>query len=192
MLTTDDGSDDIRSLPLSLVKDVLTGMVVGFVVISSVIFLDHINILHIQSAHAFRENAIAILNDPETIANIEEAGNIKIITPDQHDKMKRDLIKFHETIKELNGYIRKRERQITELNAEIAPLRKELNDTIANITWGYHQWCGTCKWGGGVGNCDARKQYFRLEYAHSEISAKYYIIKNHPSCKNETESVSPA
>lgn len=124
-----------------------------------------------------------MLNDPETLSYLEAVG-LKFIQTDEYEMMKQEAITAHERIEKLKEKISEREGQIIEKSAELGPLKEELDKTLAESTWGYHQWCGKCKWGGS-GNCDARKQYFMDEYGHTEVSAKFNIIKKHPTCKSE-------
>ena len=142
-----------------------------------------INIFHFQSAHNFRDSAFAMLNDPETLSNLEAAG-LKFIQTEEYEIMKQEINTAQERIEKIKEEISKREQQKIGKSAELGPLKEELDKTLAESTWGYHQWCGKCPWG-GAGNCDARKQYFMDEYGHTEVSAKFNIIKKHPKCKSE-------
>ena len=59
---------------ITLLKDIVLGIILGVLTISVLIFLDHHNIVHFQSAHNFRNAAFQLMNDPETIANLEESS----------------------------------------------------------------------------------------------------------------------
>eukprot|EP00956_Cyclotella_meneghiniana_P027414 scaffold61242_cov53-Cyclotella_meneghiniana.AAC.4 len=187
LITDDEGGDVGPSVEgysvIGFLKDVLIGVVMGLVTISLMIFLDHINVIHLQSAHNFRENAFAMLNDPETIANLEEAG-VKFITMDQYQLMKEELDGADEKIEDMKEKVAAKVKEMAEIEAKLGPIKEEYEKRLAATTLPLDKWCGTCAWGGG-GNCDARKQYFIDTYGHGEVSAKVAIMKQSPKCKNE-------
>lgn len=145
--------------------------------------LADINIIHLQSAHNFRENAFAMLNDPETIANLEEAG-LKFINMDQYTLMQEELGEADKKIGEIREKTAEKAKEMADIEAKLGPIKEEYEKRLAVTTLPLDKWCGTCAWGGG-GNCDARKQYFIDTYGHGELSAKVAIMKAHPKCKNE-------
>eukprot|EP00584_Thalassiosira_punctigera_P023520 CAMPEP_0172575706 /NCGR_PEP_ID=MMETSP1067-20121228/137348_1 /TAXON_ID=265564 ORGANISM="Thalassiosira punctigera, Strain Tpunct2005C2" /NCGR_SAMPLE_ID=MMETSP1067 /ASSEMBLY_ACC=CAM_ASM_000444 /LENGTH=303 /DNA_ID=CAMNT_0013368357 /DNA_START=115 /DNA_END=1026 /DNA_ORIENTATION=- len=59
---------------ISVLRDVALGSIMGVIAISIIIFLDHRDVVHLQSAHNFRAAAFHLLNDPETLANVEKSS----------------------------------------------------------------------------------------------------------------------
>lgn len=59
---------------ITLLKDIILGVILGVLTISILIFFDHRGLVHFQSAHNFRSAAFQMLNDPETIQTLEESS----------------------------------------------------------------------------------------------------------------------
>eukprot|EP01083_Nonionella_stella_P057993 152013_1 len=75
------------------------GVVLGVLTISCLIFLDHRNILHFQSAHNFRNAAFQLLNDPETIATLEESSDMKFLNLSEYEAKVNEIDSAAEKLK---------------------------------------------------------------------------------------------
>ncbi|KAL3782941.1 hypothetical protein ACHAWO_011390 [Cyclotella atomus] len=170
--------------PITLLKDVFIGTIFGLVTISMLIFMDHLNIIHLQSAHNFRESAFAMLNDPETLANLEESTGLKFIPVSEYESIQSEINEASEKLAKIQSTIQERVKEGEEKKAELGPLKEEYEKLLANSNLGLENWNGDAKWGGG-GSCDARKQYFIDTYGHSEVTAKVAIMKQTPNCKKD-------
>ena len=146
-------------------------------------FPPDLNIIHLQSAHNFRQNAFAMLNDPETIANLEDAG-IKFIPMDSYTMMQEEIDGFDKKIESIKDKLAEKVKELADAEEKSGPLKEEYEKMVANSNLGLEKWCSTCPWGGG-GTCDARKAYFMDTYGHNEVSAKLAIMKQSPKCKGE-------
>ena len=125
-----------------------------------------------------------MVNDPETIANLEEAG-LKFMPMPEYVRMQEELEAYGtERLEEKKKTLEERTKELADKQAEIGPLKEEYEKKVANSNLGLEKWCGTCPWGGS-GTCDARKGYFIGTYGHNEVSAKVAIMKQSPKCKGE-------
>lgn len=143
-----------------------------------------LNIVHLQSAHNFRESAFAMLNDPETLATLEENAGLKFIPVAEYEAMRDEINEAEERLAKIKQTIKEREKEGEAKRAELGPLKAEYEKMVANSNLGLDKWCGDCKWNGGT-SCNARKQYFIDTYGNSEISSKVAIMKQSPHCKKE-------
>ena len=124
-----------------------------------------------------------MLNDPETHANLKEAGLI-LIPMEDYNRAKHLYAYMVKTIEGAKKDIEEGTKELAEKQAEIGPLKEEYEKMLTNSNLGLEKWCGTCLWGGG-GTCDARKEYFIGTYGHDEVSAKVAIMKQSPKCRGE-------
>ena len=124
-----------------------------------------------------------MLNDPETLANLEEAG-LKFIPMEEYESMRSEIDEAESKLAKIKETLAERVKEGEEKKAEIGPLQEKYDELVKNSNLGLEKWCPDCKWNGGT-SCDARKAYFIAQYGHSEISAKYNVMKSAPQCKKE-------
>ena len=139
------------------------------------------NIIRLDSGRTFHEYAIDMLNNPETLANLEESG-LKFMPVDEYELMMEQLDGADYQIQTLNELLAERLQYLNELQLELPPLREEHDKMIDNYTFMLDNWCGICKWSPRA-SCDARMNYFMETYNHSEVGAKINIMKASPACK---------
>lgn len=160
---------------LTIIKDVISGTILGVFFLMILIFLDYRNIVQLGSARAFRRAAFELMTDPDTVKNIEESIDIKFIPADVHKSMTEEIARNREKIKD-NAGLRQHEEDYAKKKAELDGMKKEYDewkakgDKILNLD----KWCGECK--GGWGNCGARIKYLGDTYHTPEIKAKVEIM----------------
>jgi len=78
LLINDKDAEDITTAGgiIALLKDILVGIILGCICVYVLVFLVHKNVIHMQSAHSYRNMAYEILSDPETRENIEESTGL--------------------------------------------------------------------------------------------------------------------
>ena len=183
LLISDEDQDDITTAGgiIALLKDVVFGITLGMIGVSMFIFLDHKDVIHLQSAHNYRNAAFAMVQDPETRALIEESSGLIFMS-----------IKSHETtvneIKTFPGKIKHREEKISMLGGDLEVAKKEHAaikpgyDILAlDPALGLDKFCGECSWNGGT-NCDTRLTYLMTTYNLKMIKAKLELMKSTPTC----------
>ncbi|KAL3792477.1 hypothetical protein HJC23_000949 [Cyclotella cryptica] len=169
---------------ITLLKDVTIGTVFGVLTISILIFLDHINVIHLQSAHNFRQSAFSVVNDPETLATLEESAGLKFIPVSDYNAMKSEIEAATGKVAKVKDTMAERIKETEEKKAELGPLQAEYEKLLKESTLELDKWCGECSWMGGT-SCDSRKQYFMDQYGHTEIFSKVAIMKQSPGCKKK-------
>jgi hypothetical protein len=167
---------------ITLLKDITIGTVFGVLTISFLIFLDHINVIHLQSAHNFRQSAFSVLNDPETLATLEESAGLKFIPIGDYEAMKNEIDAAAAKVAKVKDTIAERIKETEQKKAELEPLKAEYEKLLKESKLELDKWCGECSWLGGT-SCDARKQYFIDQYGNTEILSKVAIMKQSPGCK---------
>ena len=166
----------------AMVRDIIIGIVMGILTISILVFLDHHNIIHLQSAHNFRESAFALVNDPETLTIIEESSDLKFVTLTSYEAQLKE-------IKEAPAKIAILQKRLVKIDAEKLEKQKqidEIRDTHTSMTTNpileLDKFCGSCRWEGTT--CEARVAYLKGTYSIAVAVAKVGAMNN-PSCKKE-------
>lgn len=165
---------------VTLLKDIIVGVILGVLTISTLIFLDHRNIVHFQSAHNFRNAAFQLLSDPETIANIEESSDLKFMTVAEYEAKKKEIDTVAEKLKTNEEVLEKRTKEAEEKEKEIQGIREEYEKLKNDPTLGLNKYCGGCSWRGGT-TCDARAQFLINTYNTRPIQAKVNTML-HAAC----------
>ena len=166
---------------VTLLKDIILGVILGVLTISTLIFLDHRDIVHFQSAHNFRNAAFTLLNDPETIANIEESSDLKFMTMADYEAKKKEIDSVTEKMKGHGEVLAKRVAEGESKKKEVEGIREEYNKLMKDPLLGLDQYCGGCSWSGGT-TCDMRVQFLKDTYNTRPIAAKLSAM-GHPGCK---------
>lgn len=162
---------------LTIIKDVISGTILGVFFLMILIFLDYRNVVQLGSARAFRRAAFELMTDPETVKTIEESIDVKFIPLDVHTSMTEEIARNRDKVKNNNG-LKQHEEDMVKKTAELDGIKKEYEEWMAkgNKALGMDKWCGGCK--GGWGNCGARVKYLVDTYHTAEIQAKVDIMKS--------------
>mmetsp|Transcript_37264 Transcript_37264/g.80407 ORF Transcript_37264/g.80407 Transcript_37264/m.80407 type:complete len:248 (-) Transcript_37264:218-961(-) len=162
---------------LTIIKDVISGTILGVFFLMILIFLDYRNVVQLGSARAFRRAAFELMTDPETVKTIEESIDVKFIPLDVHTSMTEEIARNRDKVKNNTG-LKQHGEDMVKKTAELDGLKKEYAEWMAkgNKAFGLDKWCGGCK--GGWGNCNARVKYLVDTYHTSEIQAKVDIMKS--------------
>ena len=168
---------------ITLLKDIILGVILGVLTISTLIFLDHRNIVHFQSAHNFRNAAFQMLNDPETISNLEESSDMKFLTQMEYESKKKEIDSVAEKLKGHEAVLEKRIKEGDAKKGEVESIRAEYKSLMENPLLELSKYNGGGKWGGSS-TCDARVQFLQDTYNTRPIAAKISAM-GHPGCKKD-------
>jgi len=168
---------------ITLLKDIVIGIIFGVLTISTLILLDHRNIVHFQSAHNFRNGAFQLLNEPETIANIEESSDLKFMTVSEYESKKKEIEGVQDKLRGHQEVLDKRIKEGDEKEKEVESIREEYETLMKNPLLGLDKFCGSCKYAGST-SCDARVQFLQNNYNTRPIAAKISAM-GHESCVNQ-------
>lgn len=163
-----------------LLRDVILGIIFGLLTLSTLLFLDHRDVVHFQSAHNFRDAAFELLNDPETIANIEESSDLKFMSFDDYESKRQEIVGVEDKLRSQKELLEKRIKEGEEKDKDSDAVREEYETLMKNPLLGLDKYCGSCKWQGRT-SCDQRVKYLRDTYNIGEPVAKIGAM-NAPSC----------
>jgi len=166
---------------ITLLKDIILGVILGVLTISCLIFLDHRNIVHFQSAHNFRNAAFQLLNDPETITTLEESSDLKFIMITDYESKRKEIDGVTVKLAKHKEVLEKRTAEAAEKQKEIDEIKPTYDSLVNNPILELDKYCGGCTWGAGK-SCDGRVQFLKETYNTKPIEAKISAM-GHASCK---------
>ena len=175
--------DDISTSEgfVSLLKDIFIGITFGLLCISILIMLDHKDVIHIQSAHNYRNMAYTLLNDPETRTNVQESSGLVFMTMEDYESKVKDIEKTPAQLKELEEKKTKSNANLEVATKERDAMKPGYDKLVSDPLLGLDKYCGDCKWQGGS-TCDSRKEYLMSTYNQTELKTKLDLIKSTPQC----------
>jgi len=124
ILTSSD-EDDITQPGgiISLLKDIVVGITLGVMTISALIFLDHRNVIHFQSARNFRNSASALLNDLQIIANIEESSGLEFMTVEECESEQKETDAAEAKVTKASELVQTRIKEAKEKHKEVDSIK---------------------------------------------------------------------
>ncbi|KAL3776057.1 hypothetical protein HJC23_008212 [Cyclotella cryptica] len=155
---------------VTLLKDILIGTFFGVLTISFLIFFDHINLIHLQLAHNFRETAFSLVNDPETLATLEESAGLKFLSVPEYEMMMKEIEDSKSKAERVKVTIQERLKEAEEKQKELGPLTEEYDKLVKESSLGLDNFCADCSWQGRT-SCSARKGYLMETYGIGDIEA---------------------
>ena len=167
---------------LPFLQDIVIGLTLGVLVMSFLIFLDHRDVIHIQSAHVMRETAYDMLSNPETITEVEEATNLKFISKKVYEQNVKEIDSFASKTSQYESKGKGIEADITTAKKEYESLAPNYNDLF--LAAGLDKYCGDCIWSGGT-NCDTRVSYLKSVYNIKQVEALLGVKESAPQCFKE-------
>ena len=183
LASSDEGDGDITQ-PRGIIvvlKEIVVGLIIGAMIVFTLIFLDHRNIIHLQSAHNARNAAFQLLTDPETISNIEESADLKIINMSDYESMKKEIDTATVRIKEHEDKLSEQTKELEEKSKEIESMKDDYEKLMNDPVLGLDKFCGECTWAGKI-TCDQRVQFMKDNYNMRPVSAKMSAM-DVPTCK---------
>mmetsp|Transcript_45678 Transcript_45678/g.95861 ORF Transcript_45678/g.95861 Transcript_45678/m.95861 type:complete len:236 (+) Transcript_45678:61-768(+) len=168
---------------ITLLKDIVLGIILGVFCISTLIFLDHRDVIHIQSAHHFRDAAFSLLNDPETMATVEESTGFKFMSMREYEAKMKEISSVTEKLEGHKKVLERREAEAEEKKKEADGIRGEYESLMASPLLKLDKFCEGCSWSGKT-TCIGRVTFLQETYNTRPIAAKVNAML-HESCINK-------
>lgn len=172
LISSDEEEDASPGGLITLLRDIIVGVVFGVVTISVLVFLDHKDVVHFQSAHNFRNAAFNMLNDPETIATLEESTGMKFLTISDYDAKRKEIDSVAAKIVSHQEVLDKRIAESENKKKEVVALKEEHTRVMNHPLLGLDKYCGGCKWSMQGQTCDARVAFLQEKYNTPTIVGK--------------------
>lgn len=159
-----------------IIKDIISGTILGVVFLMFLIFLDYQNIIQLGSARAFRRAAFELMTDPETVKSIEDSTDMKFVPLEVFQSIHDEIARNEDKVKDTQGQD-DHQKDYDSKKEELDAMKKEYEElkAKANTVLGLDKWCGHCK--AGWGGCDQRIRYLMDTYHSQEITTKLEIME---------------
>jgi hypothetical protein len=184
LITNDD--EDVQDITtwggiIGLLKDIVIGIVFGLVSVSFLIFLDHKDVIHLQSAHQYRNIGLQMMRDPETRTNAEENSGLKFMEADEYQKKFSEVNSYPAKMKTLEENTKKILEDLEVAKKEHAAIKPGYDILALDPMLGLDKFCGECSWNGGT-NCNARLGYLMTTYGLQTVKGRLELMKSTPQC----------
>ena len=181
--------EDVASKPgglLALAKlaflGVFLGMATSIAVLAVAVFLESLDVVHLESAHGLREAAFGRLHDPEILADVQEAAGLKFLSMSEYDVLRREVDEAPGVIATAEERLQKAQVEMDEKmkDVDVASLQAEHESLLKHPLLGLDKYCGDCLWDRGI-TCDTRVAYMHIKHKLKLIKATVAAM-DHPSC----------
>jgi hypothetical protein len=190
LTSNDEGADDITTFGgiIALLKDIVLGITLGMIGVSTLVFLDHRNVVHLPIAHRYREAAFAMVANPETRRTIEEGTGLIFMTEEDHARNIEEINLFDTQIKESEVNAKKYATNLIPAKEEYETVKRDYDEFMADpwLVTELDKFCGGCSWQGRT-NCDARLNYIIQNHGLRTIAAKLAVVEQAPQCVKKKE-----
>jgi len=183
LITSDEDEDNIASSGgiITFLRDIVIGIVFGLVSMSVLIFLDHKDVIHLQSAHGYRNMGLQMMRDPETRKSVEENSGLKFMEADEYQRKFAEINSYPAKVKPLEENTRKYLADLEVAKKEHAAIKPGYDILVNDPMLGLDKFCRDCSWNGGT-NCFMRLTYLMDKYNLKQIKAKLDLMKSFPQC----------
>mmetsp|Transcript_45677 Transcript_45677/g.95860 ORF Transcript_45677/g.95860 Transcript_45677/m.95860 type:complete len:244 (+) Transcript_45677:116-847(+) len=169
---------------VTLIKDILVGIILGVICVSALIILDHRNVIHFQSARRFRKAAFRLLNDPETIANLEESTEYKFISMDEYEENIKEIKSAAKKLVSLKPLLEIRTAEAEKSKKEVEPIRVEWETVTSNPLLMLDKFCGGCRWG-ATATCQMRVDHLQNMFQIKPIVGRVRAMSRESCIKKD-------
>lgn len=163
---------------ITILKDISVGIICGVIFISISIFLDYHDVIHTESAHHFRNATFQLLDNPDTVANIEESSGHKFMKMNEYESYVKEI----DRVMELRAFIKE---NLENRTAILEGLQKEVESRKAehdilwakgNEYWALDTFCGECSWYGT--GCAERVMFLKSKYKAPTLASIISTMKD--------------
>ena len=174
-------------IAITVMKDILLGVIAGAIVVTIIIALDYRGIIRVKSAERLRNQMTAAVADPAFIASLEEEMEVKFMDVNEYNKKQEELKNVNPLLEKKKAELASKTEELDKLRKEIDPLKKEHDRLVNDPKNPVKLWCGDCNWprGGPKKSCDSRLEFVMDTYGVAVIEGKIEIMKDGRCKKSE-------
>lgn len=174
-------------IAITVMKDILLGVVAGAIIVTIIIALDYRGIIRVKSAERLRNQMTAAVADPAFIASLEEEMEVKFMDVNEYNKLQEELKNVNPLLEKKKAELASKTEELDKLRKEVEPLRKEFETMFNDPKNPVKLWCGDCNWprGGPKKSCDTRLEFMIDTYGVAVIEGKIAIMKDGRCKKSE-------
>jgi len=156
---------------ITLIKEALYGILIAFAVLSLALFIDCHFLLKLPMVHNFRRATMSLVNDRDTMINMEESSGLKFMNMDQYNLMVHEINSVTKKKAFAKSLLEESSADIEKIDADMNQYRQELE-----------KFCPPCLWSKGQ-SCSGRVKFLRNQYGVPRHIAKLSAMSQ-GSCRN--------
>jgi len=153
---------------ITLLKEAMLGILIAFVAVSFILFIDHRFLLHLPTARNFRRATFAVMNDRETLRNVEENAGLKFMEMDEYNSMVDEIDTAANKTKLAESILKSRSGDLIDMEQERSGIERDHEQELTSL--GLDKFCGKCKWRGGM-TCQGRVDALIAKYQTPKFQA---------------------
>ena len=171
---------------ITLLKEVMLGILIAFVLGSLFLFLDHRFLLGLPTARNFRKATFALMNSKETLINFEENAGLKFLDMEKYESMVQEIEEASNRTIMAESILKARDDDLAEIAEEMAQYDGVLPKLFHSL--GLHMFCETCTWGMKL-NCINRAIHVENAYGSPKFEAMLSAMEDGKCRKSDAQVV---
>jgi len=170
---------------ITLIKEAIYGILIAFAVLSFALFLDHHFLLKFHTAHNFRRATMSLVNDRETMINMEESSGLKFMDMGQYNFMVFEIDSVTKKKAFATSLLEESSADIERMDADLNQYRQELPKLLALLD--LDKFCPPCHWSKGL-TCAGRVKHLQNQYEVPRHMAKLSAMAQ-SSCRKSDKDL---
>mmetsp|Transcript_6022 Transcript_6022/g.10577 ORF Transcript_6022/g.10577 Transcript_6022/m.10577 type:complete len:717 (+) Transcript_6022:3-2153(+) len=181
-----EGTDSVV-ITVTLLKEAMLGIFLAFLALCLFMFLDHYFLMHLSSARYIRKATFALMNDQETLMNLEKNAGLKFVDMEGYNSMMDEIKGAEERARKIEVMVERRSDELAGLEKERDRYSEELPKIWASTDM--DKFCGTCIWSQSQKiTCIQRVEALEATYKTPRYVAMESAMKKE-ACKKSSKDV---
>ena len=165
---------------ITLIKEVILGVIIAFFVVSFILFLDHKLLLGLPTARTYRKATFQLMSDNETLTHLEEYAGLRFLDVNEYNSGAEEMADVPGRINLTEAILAKRAEDLVEMEQETLEDTTEFKAMMKEL--GLDKFCEDCTWSPALRlTCMGRVNALGEKYQTPRFMAMLDAMKK-PSC----------
>ena len=167
---------------ITLLKEAILGIVIAFLAVSFVLFLDHYFLLNLPTARNFRRATFAAMNDHETLRSFEENAGMKFMEMAEYTGIMNEIEQAANKTKLASSIFDTRSQDLIDMQVDLTTANIDAKSYMKQL--GLDTFCNDCIWSQNQKlTCDGRVKQLGERYQTPKYKAMMSAMQKE-SCRN--------
>ena len=168
---------------ITLLKEAMLGILIAFLLVSFILFIDHHFLLNLPTARNFRKATFAVMNDRETLQNFEVNAGLKFMEMEEYNSMVSEIEQVANRTKLAESILNIRSNDLDGMEREMPIINAELQQELSSL--GLDRFCSKCMWSPRMKiTCGARVTLLAERYQTEKYPAMISAMQKESCRKN--------
>mmetsp|Transcript_39836 Transcript_39836/g.72888 ORF Transcript_39836/g.72888 Transcript_39836/m.72888 type:complete len:556 (-) Transcript_39836:88-1755(-) len=169
---------------ITLLKEAMLGILIAFMAVSFVLFIDHYLLLNLPMARNIRKATFAVMNDKETLHNFEVNAGLKFMEMEEYNSILNEIEQGANTTKMAESILSTRTEDLVELERDTTTTNAELQQELSSL--GLDKFCDKCMWSPRMKiTCGGRVRLLAERYQTEKYQAMMSAMQKE-SCRSNS------